>query len=187
MRLQKLSLGLTILLVMGLVTGCSHTAKSPDVTASTRMALDGAGFKDVTVSDNRDKGVVTLGGHVASYADKAQAESLAKGAAAGQVVADQIEVTPPNAGNEAKTVNSDLDAGIKQNVDAELVRHRLNKAVKVDVKNGVVTLKGDVNSPAVRSRAEKIASAVPNVTQVVNEIDIKNHKATSTRGRHSVS
>jgi len=185
MKLQRLSLGLTVLLVVGLVTGCSHNTKSPDVTASIRMALDGAGLKDVTVSDDRDKGVVTLGGHVASDADKTQAESLAKSGAAGQVVADQIEVAPPNAGSEANTVNSDLDAGIKKNVDAELVKHRLNNAVRVDVKNGVVTLKGDVNSPAVRSQVEKIASSVPNVTQVVNEIDIRNRKATSTRGRHS--
>jgi len=187
MKVQKLSLGLTILLVMGLAAGCSHNTKSPDVTASIRMALDGAGLKDVTVSDDRDKGVVTLGGHVASDADKTQAESLAKSDAGGQVVADQIEVTPPNAGNEADTINSDLDAGIKKNLHAELVKHRLNKAVRVDVKNGVVTLKGDVSSPAVRSQAEKIASSVPNVAQVVNEIDVKNRKATSSRGRNSAS
>jgi hyperosmotically inducible protein len=184
MKLEKLSLGLAIPLVVGLAAGCSHR-KTPDVTASVRMALDGAGLNNVTVSDNRDRGVVTLGGQVASDADKTRAESVAEPAAAGQVVADQIQVIPPNAENEAKTVNSDLDAGIKKNVDAELVRNRLNHAVKVDVKNGVVTLKGDVSSSAVRTRAEKIASSVPNVTQVVNEIDIKHHRATSTPGRRS--
>jgi osmotically-inducible protein OsmY len=57
---------------------------------------------------------------------------------------------------------------------------RLEKGVKYDVKNGVVTLKGDVNSENKRARAEKIASAVPNVQQVVNELEVKDQKATST-------
>ena len=57
---------------------------------------------------------------------------------------------------------------------------RLEKGVKYDVKNGVVTLKGDVSSENKRARAEKIASAVPNVQQVVNELEVIDQKATST-------
>ena len=77
-----------VLLVAALV-GCSNTPpKSPDVTDSIRKSLDQSGYKDVSVSQDRDKGVVTLGGSVASESDKAQAESLAKSAAAGQVVAN---------------------------------------------------------------------------------------------------
>jgi osmotically-inducible protein OsmY len=51
--------------------------------------------------------------------------------------------------------------------------------VKYDVKNRVVVLKGDVDSQARRAEAAKVASSVPNVGQVVNEIQIKNQKATS--------
>jgi osmotically-inducible protein OsmY len=47
------------------------------------------------------------------------------------------------------------------------------------VKNGVVTLKGEVNSEGKRSLAEKVAAGVPNVKQVVNEIEVKNRKASS--------
>jgi hyperosmotically inducible periplasmic protein len=124
---------------------------------------------------------VTLGGHVAAETDKAQAESLAKSIAGEQVVANQIVVTPPGVEGEAKAVNSDLDAAIEKNLDAALITNRVNKGVKFDVKNGVVTLTGEVNSKTQRARAEKVASSVPNVKQVVNELEIKNPKATSSK------
>jgi osmotically-inducible protein OsmY len=181
MKTHKLSLSLLALLVVGTLVGCSTSTKSPDVSDSIRKSLDQAGLKDVTVSQDRDKGVVTLGGHVAAEADKVQAESLAKLIAAEQVVANQIAVTPPGVESEAKTVNSDLDAGIEKNLDAALITNRVNKGVKFDVKNGVVTLTGEVNSKAQRARAEKVASSVPNMKQVVNELEIKNPKATSSK------
>jgi osmotically-inducible protein OsmY len=61
-----------------------------------------------------------------------------------------------------------------------LIEHRLDRDVKYDVKNGVVTLKGDVPSQSKRASVEKLAGQVPNVKQVVNEIEVKNQKATST-------
>ena len=81
--------------VVGILAGCQQTAtKSPDVSDSIRKSLDQAGYKDVTVSQDRDKGIVTLGGKVTSDNDKSQAESLAKSLAGAQVVADQIAVIP---------------------------------------------------------------------------------------------
>jgi osmotically-inducible protein OsmY len=65
--------------------------------------------------------------------------------------------------------------------------------VKYDVQNQVVTLKGEVNSQSKREQAEKVASSVANVQQVVievevknqrqvvNEIEVKNQKATSSK------
>ena len=181
MKIHKNWLTMLALLVVGTFIGCSTSTKSPDVSGSIRKSLDQAGLKDVTVSQDRDKGVVTLGGHVAVEADKAQAESLAKSIAAEQVVANQIAVTPPGVEGDAKTVNSDLDTGIEKNLDAALVTNRLHKGVKFDVKNGVVTLTGDVKSKNQRALAEKVASSVPNVKQVVNELEIKNPKATSSK------
>jgi osmotically-inducible protein OsmY len=181
MKTHKLSLSLLALILIGALVGCSTSTKSPNVSDNIRKSLDQAGLKDVTVSQDRDKGVVTLGGHVAAEADKVQAESLAKSIAAGQVVANQIVVTPPGAESEAKTVNSDLDAGIAKNLDATLITNRLHKRVKFDVKNGVVTLTGAVNSKSQRRRAQKVASSVPHVKQVVNELQVRNPKATSSK------
>ncbi|MHB8539884.1 MAG: BON domain-containing protein [Candidatus Acidiferrales bacterium] len=171
---------LTLVIVGTVAAGCSRTTKSPDVSDSIRKSLDQAGLKNVSVSQDRDKGVVTLAGHVSSKGDKAQAESIAKSLADGQVVSNQIGVIPPAAESEAKTVNSDLDKGIEKNLDAALIQHRLDKGVRYDVKNGVVTLTGDVNSQARRTQVERVASTVPNVQQVVNELQVKNQKATSS-------
>jgi osmotically-inducible protein OsmY len=89
-------------------------------------------------------------------------------------------VIPVGVEKEAKAVNSDLDQGIEKNLHAALIQNRLQKIVKYDVKNGVVTLTGEVNSQPKRALAEQIASAVPNVKQVVNDLQIKNQKASSS-------
>jgi hyperosmotically inducible protein len=162
------------------ITGCSDANKSPDVTDNIRKSLDQAGYRDVKVSEDRDKGVVTLTGDVATDSDKAQAESIAKSNAQSLVVSDQVAVRPPGNASEAKTVDSELDKAIEKNLDATLVRHRLKKDVKYDVKNGVVTLTGDVPSQARRAQVEKLAASVPNVRQVVNELEVKGQKATAT-------
>jgi osmotically-inducible protein OsmY len=169
------------LLAAGILAGCSQTPKSPDVTASIRTSLDQAGFKDVSVSQDREKGVVTLGGHVATDGDKAQAQSIATSVAGGQVVSNQIAVLPRGAENAAKAINSDLDDGIAKNLDAVLIANKLHKSVKYDVKNRVVTLTGEVASQSARRQAESVASSVPNVSQVVNELQVKNQKATSSQ------
>lgn len=72
------------LLAVGILTGCSRAStKSPEVSDSIRKSLDQSGFKNVSVSQDRGKGVVTLGGQVASEDGKSQAESLAKSLAHG--------------------------------------------------------------------------------------------------------
>jgi hyperosmotically inducible protein len=96
-------------------------------------------------------------------------------------VADQIAVIPPGLEKDAKAVNSDLDEGIKKNLDAALIKSNLHKSVKYEVKSGVVTLTGDVNSENKRARAEKVATGVPNVQQVVNNLQIKDQKASSSQ------
>src|SRR5208283_3912095 len=97
MKALKPYLTLLALLGVGTLVGCSAMSKSPDITQSLRKSLDQAGLKDVTVSQDREKGVVTLGGHVALDADKAQADSLAAALAGNEVVANQIGVIPAGA------------------------------------------------------------------------------------------
>lgn len=182
MKKSALGIGLFALLITGMIAGCSGTPPpSPDVAASIRTSLDQAGLKDVSVNQDRDKGIVTLGGHVAADVDKSQAESIAKSLSGTQVVANEVTVTPPGAESEAKAVNADLDKAIEKNLDASLITEHLQKVVSYSVKSGVVTLTGSVDSQAVRTHAEKLASEVPNVQQVVNNLQIKNQKATSTK------
>ena len=181
LKTLTLSLSLLALFAVASFVGCSGTsAKSPEVTSTIRTSLEEAGLKDVSVTQDRDKGVVTLDGKVATASDKAQAESIAKSIAPGQVVANQIAVIPPGGEKDAKTVNSDLDKGIDNNLHAALIQNKLQKGVTYEVKSGVVTLSGEVNSQSRRAQVEQVASGVPNVQQVVNELQVKDQKASST-------
>lgn len=162
-----------------MLSGCSSAPKSPDVAGPIRQALGSAGLKDVSVSQDRDKGVVTLTGQVPADQQKSQAESIASSLAQGQVVANEIAVVTPGAVSPSKAINADVDKGIGENLDAALIQNGLDKAVNYTVKNGVITLTGKVASESIRNKATQIASAVPYQQQVVNELQISNQKATT--------
>jgi hyperosmotically inducible protein len=182
MNTIKLLFASLTLLAIGAMLGCSGaSAKSPDVSDNIRNSLDQAGFKNVSVKEDREKGVVTLGGNVTTESAKSQAESLAKSLAGAQVVADEIAVIPVGVEEDAKVVNSDLDKGIEENLDAALIQNKMHDNVKYEVKSGVVTLSGEVNSQDKRDNAEKVATNVPNVKQVVNDLQVKDQKASSSQ------
>jgi hyperosmotically inducible protein len=182
MKTTKLLFTVLSLLAIGTMVGCRHEpAKSPDVASSIRKSLDQAGLTSVSVSQDRDKGVVTLGGQVGSDAQKIQAESLANSLAGGQVVADQIAVVFAGQEKESKAMNSDLDQGIEKNLDAALILNKMHHSVNYSVKNGVVTLTGEVGSEARRTAAQNVAFGVPYVRQVVNDLQVKNQKASSSQ------
>jgi hyperosmotically inducible periplasmic protein len=187
MRLKSW-LSVPALVAVATLAGCStESTKTPDVAGSIRTSLHQAGFKDVSASQDRDKGVVTLSGHVATENDKSQAESIARSIAGPQVVSNQIAVIPLGAESDAKKVNADLDKGIENNLEAALIAEGFPKSVKYAVKNHVVTLTGEVDSQEKRARAQELAARVPNVHQVVNELQVKGQKATESRYRESGS
>ena len=178
MRSHRISGSVVAFAAFALMVGCSNTPRrAPDVSGQIRSSLDQAGLKDVSVSQDRDKGVVTLSGTTANDAEKGHAEAIAKSIANSEVISNEI-VVRPSGDDAAKTVDSDLDKGIEKNLDAVLVRHKLNHEVSYDVKNGVVTLTGKVVNQSQRKSAEKLATGVPNVKQVVNELQLKGHKTT---------
>jgi hyperosmotically inducible protein len=181
MRLVKTFFVVVVTIVIAAMLGCSDTSKAPDVSGDIRHALDQAGLNDVSVSQDRDKGVVTLGGKVRTDDDKGRAESIAKSIAGTEVVSDQIGVRPNGNEGDAKKVDSDLDSGIDKNLDAMLVQHRLKSDVRYDVNNGVVTLKGAVPSQDRRASVQKLAEQVPNVKQVVNELEVKHQRASTSK------
>ena len=157
--------------------------RANDVAASIRTSLSQAGLKDVSTQQDAGKGVITLGGHVAEDGDKSQAESIARSFAGAEVVSNQIAVIPHGAGSDAggaKRMSSDLDSGIGSNLDAALIQDKLRRSVNYQIRNQVVTLTGNVDSESTRTQVETVAASVPNVQQVVNELQVKNQKASSS-------
>ena len=181
MKSLKVVSALYVAIAIAASLGCSDRSKAPDVSNDIRHALNEGGLNDVSVSQDREKGVVTLGGKVRTDDDKARAESIAKSIAGSEVVSNEIGVRPNGDEGTAKKVDSDLDSGIDKNLDAMLVRHKLKNDVRYDVSNGVVTLKGTVPSQDRRSSVQKLAEQVPNVKQVVNELEVKHQRASSSK------
>jgi hyperosmotically inducible periplasmic protein len=181
MRVKTVMTALASLL-LALAIGCtSNKANTPDVKDQVTKALDNAGYKDLKADVNNDKQLVTLTGDVKTQEDKAHAEEIAKSAAGGYVVSNEIGVRPEGVESEAKKIDSNVDDAIEKDFKAAIIANRLEKQhINFDAKNGVLTLKGDVDTPALRTQAEKLAATVPNVQQVVNELDVKGAKRKSS-------
>jgi len=70
------------------------------------------------------------------------------------------------------------DGVINDNVMIKLASDQIVKggALKVDVKDGVVTLSGQVENVKQKDRATKLAKQVKGVKQVINNINLKESK-----------
>jgi len=169
-----------ILLASALVVGCS-SSRAPDVAGPVRTELNAIGLRDVTVAQDREAGIITLTGTVATDAEKTAAAAAAQRVAGNQVVANEIVVTPPGVEDAAEDISAALDEGIESNLKALMIRMGEPSDVDYDVNAGVVRLTGSVTSQAARQDLEKAAAAVPNVKQVVNELQVSEQKATTTR------
>jgi hyperosmotically inducible protein len=156
---------------------------SPDMKSDVENALTQAGVTDVTVAQDRDQGVITLSGNVQTIEQKENADYVTRSVSGHDVVSNQIGVRPPGFEKEAKEVDSNLDIAIKANFAASLASRQIDNDVKYDVKNGVLTLHGDVNTQNKRHDLEKIAAGIANVQQVVNQLQVKEQKATGTSAR----
>ncbi len=178
MKNQILALAIAMMLVFGLA-GCNNNKRAENKLDKDQVqaALDKAGMGDVKVDVDNDKGVVTLTGDAKDRASKDQAEQVAKSASRDYVVSNQMGVRPVGEESAAKKVDSNLDDAIKSDWKAmEAKMHWENQHINADVKNGVLTLKGDVDTGSQRTTVEKSAAKIPNVQQVVNELEVKNAK-----------
>jgi hyperosmotically inducible protein len=162
------------------VSGCNHAAH-PDEKSAVTNSLNSNSLSAVSVSQDRDKGVMTLKGNLASQEMKNQAENLARQAAPDYTIADEIGVRPPEV-SQAGAVASDLDSAIEDNFKAEVKAHgNLNdQSIHCSAKNGTLVLKGTVKTSAQKKEAGSLAKHVPNVQQVVNELEVKPDKHSTT-------
>jgi osmotically-inducible protein OsmY len=127
-------------------------------------------------------GVATLSGDVATAAQKAEAERLAKVDGVSRVE-NTIQVDP----NEDKTVADRVKSGMSKTgekiTDAWITTKvkwfymgedaLKGSDINVDTKDNVVTLKGTVKSAAGKTRAVALAKHTDGVKQVVDQLTIK--------------
>src|SRR6266702_1744571 len=99
-----------------MVAGCKDKTHPDEKTAVT-SSLSSNNLSSVSVSQDREKGVMTLSGNVDSQDLKTQAENLAKQAAPDYTVANEIGVRPPDNSN-AGSAASKRDSAIEDNFKA---------------------------------------------------------------------
>lgn len=166
----------TSLVGVFVIAGCHKKQPDyPDFKGAVSSSLTRKDLGSIQVSQDRDNGVITLSGTVPTLDEKQQAESIAKQAAPNYTIADEIAVVSPGSAKETKAGDSDTDSAIKDNFKAALTKNRNldNQSISVKSTNGVVVLSGSVKAEADKLEAEKLATAIPNVQQVVNEIKVK--------------
>ena len=113
-------------------------------------------------------GVVTLTGHVPSYAEKYTAETAAKRVYGVKAVADELEVKLP--GGAERTDEDIAAACVTALTDDYSVP---NEKIKVVVGNGWVTLEGDVNGQYQKDAAMRAVRYLTGVKGVSNNITVK--------------
>jgi osmotically-inducible protein OsmY len=123
---------------------------------------------DIAVSVK--KGVVTLTGFVKSYTDKFEAEAAAKRVNGVVAIANDIEVRMPSVDERPDPeIARDAVAAIKSQLPISSAK------IKVIVKNGWITLEGQVEWQYQRSTAEHAVRRIKGLKGVSNMIQLKPH------------
>ena len=123
---------------------------------------------DIAVSVK--SGVVTLTGFVKSYTDKYEAEAAAKRVSGVVAVANDIEVRMPSIDERPDPeIARDAVAAIKSQLPIS------SEKIKIVVKNGWITLEGQVEWQYQRSTAENAVRRIKGVKGVNNTIQLKPH------------
>lgn len=169
------------------------TSSDIEQTVKSRLASDQrTQDSKIDVSADADKNEVTLKGTVYTEAARMRAVELAKSVQPGVQVVDKIDVKPgempKTAYNDdlareerakAKTNNETIgdtidDAWIHSKIAAKLISDSATPArkINIDVVNGVVTLRGTVDTPEAKKQAEQIAKDTDGVKKVSNMLKI---------------
>ena len=152
----------------------NQTTNDVSYKDSVKKALEQADLSDVTVNEDKDKNTITLGGKVHSENAKQQAEQAAQSAAGNRVIANEVLVETAGQESESKKIQGNLDSGIEKNFKAAIEAKGLEKQhIRADAKNGVLTLKGSVKNSQAKQEAQEIAQSIPNVEQVLNQIQVQ--------------
>jgi osmotically-inducible protein OsmY len=196
------TLGMAAALALVGCTNTSTTANSTTAPKTTNADLEQA-VKNQLASDSRtakvdvsadaDKNQVTLSGTVYSEATRTQAVNAAKTARPGVEVVDKIDVKPgeisrsdytEDMAREARerakatgdTVGNTIeDAWIHTKISSKLITDKDTPArkINIDVVNGNVTLRGNVDTPEAKQEAGRVAMETDGVKRVTNQLRVR--------------
>jgi hyperosmotically inducible protein len=163
---------LALLLIVGLTLAPSQAlGRAKDVSDTTIKSIVDHRLNDKGLQRNNniqvvvDDQIVELNGTVRSLAEKRRAESIARGAAGVAKVENNL-IVAANRESEQEIAN-DVGRAIRRSPNFDIYDW-----VEGQVRDGVVTLKGQVREPWRKNEYGRLAEAVEGVSQVNNEIEV---------------
>jgi osmotically-inducible protein OsmY len=179
---MKLALPLLLAGLAAALSGCggsSQNAPAPAVTRVEQIANDAfltteVKAKLITIDINSttslgvhvSRGVATLTGAVRTSAIRTKLVAATRSVAGIHVVRDQLRVDPTS-----PDVSQRLsDAALAGRIAGAIFTETGTTGVKVDVHDGVVTLRGSINDPRVRTAAVDTARNTSGVRAVIDNM-----------------
>lgn len=122
------------------------------------------------INVDTDHGVVTLFGMVPSEAAKRAAETEVSKVSGVKQVHNELQVVPSQVQKAVKANDSEIKDMIAKKVNKAVID---DSDIKVDVKDGVVRLSGEVEHQTDRLRALTIARSTDGVRSVVDDLQVR--------------
>jgi osmotically-inducible protein OsmY len=171
-QLSRIAVAAALILIVA--AGVARAAETSDawVTIKTKISLmttEGLSTKDLNV--DTVNGVVTLHGKVATEAEKAKAEDVARQIEGAKEVKNLLQVVP----GAQRAIVQRSDDEIKKSVDAAFkANRRVNPSgiTVASVNKGVVLLSGKTKSFEAHLESVEVANAVRGVRRVSTEVEV---------------
>jgi osmotically-inducible protein OsmY len=182
--------------------GCSDREATTSASRTTNASLESAiqsrlasdpALSEVRVSADAEKNQVTLSGSVETQDQRMRATEFARAVNPALTVADTIDVKPREivrseytedmarqAREKAKAIGEKIgasldDAWLYTKITSKLVADKDTPArtIHVDVVNGVVSLRGKVDTASAKGEAERLAKETEGVKRVINLLTVQ--------------
>ncbi|WJG11031.1 BON domain-containing protein [Aliiglaciecola sp. LCG003] len=146
-----------------------------DGKAETTLLLNG-NLDSFDINTDVKNGKVTLTGKVDSEVDKALAEELIANLDGVKSVDNMLTVVNEDREEDSSAMQTLKDTKIETVVKTKLLFESevRGRTIEVEVKNGAVTLTGNVDSDAAKDLAGAIAKNTNDVKNVVNKLKVSN-------------
>lgn len=186
---MKSFLLVTVIAAIALLAGChSRSMDDSKITAKIESKLVGdSKTSALKIRVATKDGVVTLSGTVPTDTEKKEAETLARSTNGVRSVQNDILVDASalgatnvgeRAGEAAKNAGQSVsDATILAKLKTKLLADGIT-GTNIDVENGSVVLKGQVDDAREKTKAEEIARDTSGVKNVTNQLTVKKQKST---------
>jgi hyperosmotically inducible periplasmic protein len=171
-QLSRIALAAALIVVFAVGVAKAAVMTDAWVTVKTKVSLmttEGISTRNLNV--DTVNGIVTLHGKVATEAEKAKAESVARGIEGAKEVKNLLQVVP----SVQRAVVQRSDDAIKKGVEAAFKANRRVNTSGISVASvnkGIVLLSGKTKSAEAYLESVEVANAVRGVRRVSTEVEV---------------